>query len=332
MNTNFKILWIDDSRDYFESTEELIEEHVIANNMVPQTTFFDDYEDFRAQELDVFDIEVFSRYDLLIIDYALSDTTGTGIIHELRNRQIYTDIIFYSSEPSKMKEEVRQCDLLDGVFFADRKDLTSVVNNVISKNMRREYSIANIRGLIMDNTSEFDYICRITTTALFEKLSPEDQCEVETKLREFVTEAKQNATKNFDSLDKKAGPQYIKSAMNSTDYVMNNSDRYTILNLILQKYDAFKEVPSDFHTHYTEDVIAIRNKLAHSMLYYGNCQKKIHISKIRESLNCGNNCTDCKAAYDILACETLRKKLFEYRRMFAHINDQTSKYLQDSEN
>lgn len=332
MNTYFKILWIDDSRDYYESTEELIGDHVVANNMMPQITFFDDYEDFRSQELDGFDIEVFSRYDLLLIDYALSDTTGTGIIHELRNKQIYTDIIFYSSEPAKMKEEVRQCDLLDGVFFADRKDLTSVVNNVISKNMRREYCIANIRGLIMDNTSEFDYICRITTTALFEQLSPEDQNEVETKLREFVAKANASATKNFTDLDKKAGSKYVSTAMNSTDYVMSNADRYTILSLILQKFDFFKQVTTDFHMHYTEDVIKPRNKLAHSMLYYGNCQKKIHISKVRETLNCGNNCTDCLAAYDIHACETLRKKLFEYRRLFAQINNQTSKHLQSNEN
>lgn len=332
MNTKFRILWIDDSETYYESTEELIEELVYTNSMVPSITFFDIYEDFRSQELERFDIEVFNRYDLLIIDYALSGMTGIDIINELRNKQIYTDIVFYSSEPATMKEEVQKCELLDGVFFADRKDLTSVVNNVIKKNIRREYNIANIRGLIMDNTSEFDYICRITTTALFEKLSPEDQSEVETKLREFVAKANTSATKNFTDLDKKTGPKYISTAMNSTDYVMNNADRYTILSLILQKIDFEEQVPTDFHTHYTEDVIKARNKLAHSMLYYGNCQKKIHISKIRESLNCGSNCTDCKAAYDILACETLRKKLFEYRRMFAHINDQTSKYLQDSEN
>lgn len=327
MNTQFRILWIDDSFDYYESTEELIQAQVLSNNMIPSIHFFDDYEEFRRKELDNFEEEIFNRYDLLIIDYALSDITGIEIIQELRKKQIYTDIVFYSSELPKMRDEVKRGDLLDGIFFADRKDLTSAVNNVIRKNMRREYSIANIRGLIMDSTSEFDYICRITATDLFSKLSEEDQKDVETQLREFVEAASRRSTKTFEGLDRKKGQRYVSTAMNSTDYVMSNVDRYSILNLILQRSGLFTYVPEDLDKCYDVDVIKARNKLAHSMLFYGECQKKLHITKVRQELKCDMKCDDCKAEYDLEACELLRKKLFDYYRLFAKIDKQTSAYL-----
>lgn len=327
MNTSFKILWIDDSPYYYESTEELIQEQVLNNHMIPTITFYDNYEEYRAEELDRFDVEVFNRYDLLMIDYALSDTTGIEIIQELRRKQIYTDIIFYSSELSRMRDEVKRGDLLDGIFFADRKDLTSAVNNVIRKNMRREYSIANIRGLIMDSTSEFDYICRITATDLFSKLSEEDQKDVEAQLRKFVEAASKRSTKTFEGLDRKKGQGYVTTAMNSTDYVMSNVDRYSILNLILQRSGLFTYVPEDLDKCYDVDVIKARNKLAHSMLFYGECQKKLHITKVRQELKCDMKCDDCKAAYDLQACELLRKQLFDYYCLFAKINEQTSEYL-----
>lgn len=330
MNTSFRILWIDDSFDYYESTEELITQHVLNNNMVPTIRFFDDYAEFQRNELVNFEAEVFNRYDLLIIDYALSDITGIEIIQELRRKQIYTDIVFYSSELPKMRNEIKKCDLLDGIFFADRKDLTSVVSNVIKKNMRREYNIANIRGLIMDSTSEFDYICRITVDALFDKLSRADQADVEAQLRRFIANAMGKSTETFTKLDRKSGHSYVKAAMNSVDYVMSNADRYSILNLILQKSGILSDVPTDLDARYSEDIISARNRLAHSMLFYGECQKKLHITKIRQELKCDKECDNCKASYDFQACEVLRRKIFEYYQLFKKIDVQTSAHLKNT--
>lgn len=330
MNTSFRILWIDDSFDYYESAEELITKHVLNNNMVPTIRFFDDYAEFKRTELDNFEAEVFNRYDLLIIDYALSDITGIEIIQELRRKQIYTDIVFYSSELPKMRDEIKKCDLLDGIFFADRKDLTSVVSNVIKKNMRREYNIANIRGLIMDSTSEFDYICRITVEALFDKLSEADQKDVEAQLRTFIANTMDKSTETFTKLDRKSGHNYVKTAMNSVDYVMSNADRYSILNLILQKSGVFSDIPADLNTRYSDDVIAARNRLAHSMLFYGKCQKKLHITKVRQELTCDNACDNCKAHYDLQSCETLRQKLFEYHQLFKKIDTRTSEHIRNT--
>ena len=193
MNTTYRLLWIDDDDDYIVSAIELIEGAVREHKMFPTIKTYSVFSEYQKCELENFDIDVFNLYDLIIVDYALSDTTGDKLIRDLREHNIFTDIVFYSSNYKAMQDEVKKGDQLDGVFFARREDLTSVIDKVIKKNLKREYSISNIRGLIMDSTSEFDFICRTTTLALYEKLSEEKKQSIETKAKEFVLGAKKKS-------------------------------------------------------------------------------------------------------------------------------------------
>lgn len=329
MNTTYKLLWIDDSEDFYESTEELVMDVVRDNNMLPDIQYYVHYREFEQQELQRFDAVIFNQYDLLIIDYALSGITGDEIIRELRARNIYTDVVFYSSEFQAMQAEMKQTDQLDGVFFADRNDLTVVVDRVIKKNLRREYDIANIRGLIMDNSSEFDYICRITAVAMFDKLDKDKKDEIEQIARGFVDEANQKSSNNFKTLDSKHGRTYVKKAVESVEYVMDNKDRYRLMATILREFDAFKDVPEDFADKYAESVITPRNKLAHSKLFYGECKKKLHIAKTRQELKCNQDCDHCISEYSIESCEILRNRLFEYYQMFQKIDRTVSSCLEE---
>ena len=105
MNTTYKMLWIDDSEDFIETAQELIEDSIKQNNMVPHLTIYSQFKDYKEKELDNFDVEIFNLYDQIVIDYALSGTTGDVIIRDLRSRNIYTDIVFYSSNYETMKQE-----------------------------------------------------------------------------------------------------------------------------------------------------------------------------------------------------------------------------------
>ena len=328
MNTTYKILWIDDSEDFYESTEELIMDVVNDNNMLPTIQYYVHYEEFKKDELDKFDEVVFNQYDQIVIDYALSGITGDQIIRELRARNIYTDVVFYSSEFEKMHEEMKGTDQLDGVFFADRNDLTTVVDRVIKKNLRREYDIANIRGLIMDNSSEFDYICRITAVALFDLLDSDKKREIEESARRFVGEAERQSENNFSELEKKHGSTYVRKAIESVEYVMSNKDRYQLMAMILREFDFAQDVPANLVEQYDSEVIKPRNKLAHSKLFYGECMRKLHIAKKRQKLKCNEDCEHCTSAYSIESCEILRKRLFEYYQLFQKIDDSVSAHLE----
>lgn len=329
MNTRYRILWFDDSQDFIDLTQELVEDTVKQNNMIPQMIIYSQYEEYQKGELESFDVDIFNLYDQIIIDYALSGTTGDMVIRDLRSRNVFTDIVFYSSNYETMKEDLKKSDQLDGVFFSSREDLTSTIDKVIKKNLKREYNIANIRGLIMDSTSEFDYICRTTTLALFNKLPAEKKQLVIEKAREYVLSAKTNSETNFLNLSKKDGTKFLKAAMESVEYVLNNKDRYEIMSLVVREFDLDPAFDETFADTYKDALISPRNDLAHNKLFYGACQKKIHIAKRKQALECDKNCTSCTSKYSIEKCEGLRKLMFYYHNLLNELSDKADKLTEE---
>lgn len=324
----YKMLWIDDSVDFIDVTQELIEDIVKRNNMVPQLKIYSQFEEYKEQELDYFDIDIFNLYDQVIIDYALSGTTGDKIIQDLRNRNIYTDIVFYSSDFETMKQDLKDSgEQLDGVFFSKREDITITLDKVIKKNLKREYSIANIRGLIMDSTSEFDYICRTTTLALYEKLPDDKKRLIIDKAKEFVANAEVNSNSNFKKLEKINETKFLKEAMESVEYVMNNKDRYAIMALVVREFDDNPEFGDDFAEKYQAELIKPRNDLAHNKLFYGECQKKLHIAKKKQQLQCDKNCEACKSRYSVEKCEELRQIILKYYLLLNGLSNKTDELI-----
>lgn len=326
MNTTYKMLWIEDSDDYIEMTKELVEDVVMQNNMFPELSIYQTYESFYNNELQNFDADIFNLYDQIIVDFALSETTGDKIIRDLRKKNIFTDIVFYSSNFEKLKEEVRKIDeQLDGIFYANRADLTTAIDKVIKKNLKREYSIANIRGLLMDSTSEFDYVCRTTTIELFEKLTDEKQLEVVKKAKEFVASAEGKAKSNFKVLEKLQGIDFLKKAINATEYVMDNKNRYAVMAYVVRQFIDDTRYDDTFSELYQTQLVTPRNQLAHSKLFYGACKKKIHIAKGKQEFICNQQCDACASKYSIEDCEKLRKIMFDYYLQFKELNIVVSK-------
>ena len=118
----------------------------------------------------------------------------------------------------------------------------------------------------MDSTSEFDYICQSTTIALFEKLSSEQQDVIVRKAKEYVESAASKSGQNFEGLNKKVGKSFIKNAIQSVEYVMDNKDRYALMGLIVKFFDDGPIAQEDFSQKYSDELIKPRNKLAHAKL------------------------------------------------------------------
>jgi len=162
---------------------------------------------------------------------------------------------------------------------------------------------------------------------MFDKLDNDKKDKIEQIAREFVDNANQQSSNNFKDLEKKHGKSYVQKAIESVEYVMSNKDRYRLMTIILHEFDDFKNIPEDFADKYNEAVIKPRNKLAHSKLFYGECKKKLHITKTRQVLRCNQDCDHCNSEYSIETCEVLRKKLFEYYQIFQEIDNTASKHF-----
>ena len=325
MDMIYKILWIDDTEDYVESAKELVIEAIEKHYMDADIECYSDYDEFKNERLKDFDATSFDLYDLILMDFALSGTTGDNVIREIRSKEIYTDIIFYSSDFGKMESDLEGSRQLDGVFLAKREDLLTIISRVVQKNLKREYRISNIRGLIMDSTSEFDYICQSATIALFEKLDAKQKDIVVRKAEEYVKEAASKSGKNFEELSKKKDSAFIKNAIQSVEYVMDNKDRYALMGLVMKSFDDGPIAQDDFSLKYSEELIKPRNKLAHAKLVYGECHQKLRPIKNRKNLSCGRRCENCSSEYDVKKCESLRSIIYKYYKLFQSAEETTNK-------
>ena len=116
MRLKYKILWVENDSDWAESIEEEIRE------LVEQQYGFDYDRTFSSKQNDAI---LFNDYDLILMDLNLeSEPTGDVLIKNIRDREIYTDVIFYSADGlQKIKQKAHDLDL-EGVYFASRdKDL-----------------------------------------------------------------------------------------------------------------------------------------------------------------------------------------------------------------
>lgn len=327
MDMTYKILWIDDAEDYVDSTKELVVQAIQNRFMDADIESYSDYDEFKSEKLENFDATSFDFYDLILMDFALSGTTGDAVIRELRSKEIYTDIVFYSSDKENMESSLKNSDQLNGVFLADRANLLEIIGRVVQKNLKREYRISNIRGLIMDSTSEFDYICQSTTIALFEKLSSEKQDVIVRKAKEYVESAASKSGQNFEGLNKKVGKSFIKNAIQSVEYVMDNKDRYALMGLIVKFFDDGPIAQEDFSQKYSDELIKPRNKLAHAKLVYGKCHQKLHPIKNRSIPSCDGKCDSCSNEYDMEKCESLRAAIYNYYKVFQNIEKKTNELV-----
>lgn len=177
----------------------------------------------------------------------------------------------------------------------------------------------------MDSTSEFDYICQSATIALFEKLDAKQKDIVVRKAEEYVKEAASKSGKNFEELSKKKDSAFIKSAIQSVEYVMDNKDRYALMGLVMKSFDDGPIAQDNFSLKYSEELIKPRNKLAHAKLVYGECHQKLRPIKNRKSLSCGRRCENCSSEYDVKKCESLRSIIYKYYKLFQSAEETTNK-------
>jgi hypothetical protein len=263
MNCAFRILWFEDEGTWFTSQKRKLEDFLETHCLKAQVT--------RKRGGDFTDSELTGNfYDLIMMDYKLTtEETGEKIIEKIRHCHILTDILFYSSRYSEMLESVMKLyPPIDGVFYADRKDveLDPKLEGLISKIIQRSEDIVNLRGFVLDNTCDFEVRIKEILNMCWQKFGDKQR----TELTDLVIKVSKSNTKRSNDLREKIlseGEKLYPSAVNDK-YFFSHSDRLIILNSIIEvmsKNYEFKKIGKyiDFKRNYEEDLSIYRNALGH---------------------------------------------------------------------
>lgn len=265
MNYIFNVLWFEDNAGWYRlqkpKLETIVAEHCLQCNIT-------------LNRNSIFDIEQLysTRYDIILMDYDLaSKITGEHVISSIRDANILTDILFYSSQYDTMISAVASISPpLDGVYYSSRKneEFYQKLSCVVSKIVQRSEDLINLRGFVLDNTCDFELRIREVLNICWSKFAPTQK----DLLREKTVELLNGKCKRMKGqVDKAKEQDDIFSYANNDDYLLGIADRLDILQSILSILIAEYNMPSTdefvhFKEYYIKKVNMYRNRLGHVKL------------------------------------------------------------------
>ena len=192
MRYDLRILWVDDTPAFFDETKEILEMFAEDNGISLRFDYIENVNEFFKRMKN--DIKGFKLYDIFFVDFTLSDDiVGSNLIRDLRREKMDSDILFYSSEHESdiRKTVVEDLGSFEGVYIANRENFEEKSNYLINKNARRLTTLSNIRGFLMDQTSENDYTIKSYILRKFDMLSQSQKQEISEMLLESIKDKEQ---------------------------------------------------------------------------------------------------------------------------------------------
>lgn len=295
MNLQYSILWIENDADWVNSIDDEIKEYLIDMGFNPSITL-------HAKE----DADMYNDYDLILMDMALEDAkSGDMLIKEIRNHNIFSDVVFYTGGGVPTIREKANTLGLEGVYFADRQtNFIDKVKTIILTTIKKVQDLNNIRGLVMDEVSQLDKQMEEIIYDYFVKHGTKERTEL---FHKKITSDIEKSTKRklkSDSCDKKCEHVWRRQALEEiiSSLAFESNQKAHTINTILKKEGIdFDLKQDDFYESYSKDVITMRNNLAHS------------VSEIKngvEVLICKKNGKEIEFKSE--TCAAIRKELCSY--------------------
>ena len=265
MNTIFKILWFEDEQTWYNMEKLRVEGILKTHYLIPEIVRKSG-DDFNIDELTGND------FDLILMDFKLADgVTGDTIVAALRESSILTDILFYSSEEDAMLAAIRtKMPPIDGVYLTKRDYaiFAEKVGKVIEKIVKRSEDIVNLRGFVLDNTSDFELRIKEILNLCWQKFDDAQKSSLTEVLLKLLDSKKAWVTKQVEAAKSKSS---IFESANNDEHLLSISDRLdifqTFLPILSTTYDLpATACPSDFKQYYIDKVNVYRNKLGHITL------------------------------------------------------------------
>lgn len=262
MNTFFRILWFEDEVSWYNMEKirinSILQEHYLTPEIVRK-----DGDDFDISELTGND------YDLIIMDYKLAEgTTGDTVVAGIRENNILTDILFYSSEEHNMLNAISKgMPPIDGVYLTKRDYtiFTEKARNLINKIVKRSEDLVNLRGFVMDGSSDFEVRIQEILNIVWNKFTEEEKGVLEEAVQKTI---KRNEDRDQKTKKKVLGETPTFPAAVNNMHFFSHSDRLYLLEkaikILLDNYNLSEEEEySSFKSNYEKEISNYRNALGH---------------------------------------------------------------------
>jgi CheY-like chemotaxis protein len=263
MKISYKILWLDDEINAFIDDEfvEKIQKHIEDKGFLPKITTVSKVSEF-FDKLD-------DSFDFILTDYNMSDKNGAQVIADIRDKFIFTEILFYTAQA-----EWEEIGKLDRISFLQTSKISGGTHHekviekaisLINLTIKKFQHIVAMRGMIMHETSSLDVqSMEILKSYLNCKEKGCADCVDKERCKPIADSIFEKLEHQF--MDKINDVGKLKEKNNLRKLIKDNflfSADYKIetLSKILENLEI-----TDFSADYKTEIITVRNKFAHAIL------------------------------------------------------------------
>lgn len=296
MQIQYKILWIDDEIQKFQSVGDVerINSFLVDLGFMPTIVTMTDGTNINA-ELDN------HNFDLIISDYNIQDGHhGDDLIKQIRERQIFTEVLFYSSQ-TDLKSIAEKLLTVDRIsFHSGRRELIEKIETLVGLTVKKLLELTATRGLITSETSDLDVVMEeLVMDLVFNKLKL-SQDDMDGIINHYIDDFLKPTLGNFQK-------KYQELGFAKWFCKMEASRKWGIFRDLLKKIDG-DEIKSFLATNktYGVEVIGIRNKFAHAKAVEQD--GKVYLA--------GFGPEGDKFEFDSTQCVSIRKNLINHRNNF----------------
>lgn len=292
MSMKFNILWFEDNEEWYEANKENIEEYLSGKN------FIADFKRYESTDK-INEVMAVCEYDLILVDLNLDhDTKGTNAIQSIRDKNILSDALFYSSDGvDKIRSEMGM-GIFEGVYFSSKDDIPfeNKVEQLIDKAVRRMEDIISTRGILVDSLSDFDEKLRFIIIKFCSSYSGTEKVrEVDRYAYDLIVEQLDD---NKEKCDLFWEANFLTNALTNS-YLVDSAKLARIVQHIFNIHYPEQKYRKDFYDTYLKKIIIERNNLAHAkketagngLFFFEKNGKRIvydsaKCSEIRSNINC----------------------------------------------
>ncbi len=296
MTLEFNILWVEDNETWYKAFSKKVHEHLESLSFIPRFVWHQTIEREKlSSSLDTI------NFDLIFADLNLGDRSrGSEAIEVIRESQILPDILFYSTDGiEKIKEDISP-RFFEGVYIANRDDLLLMqrIEELIDKLVKRANEAYTVRGMVLDNLSEFDAKLKKIILTFIECANGEQSNSLDDYAKNKVLKQLEEHHANCES----CSANFITESLQNS-FLIDSFKLSLIVNSIFKNhYNKYIEM-KNFHANYNSKIINERNLLAHAVKDTSSSNNFYVLTKDGTRID-----------YDSEKCLELRKNIVDYHK------------------
>jgi len=250
MKLQYRILWFDDNDDFFNSLDwDYLNERVAEWGFEPDVKLVTTPEAFLGEA-------PYADYDLMVVDYNLEGYgEGQDFIRKVRDQEVFTEIIFYSSNASTVLWDAVRKNKLEGIYIASRDTVQDRVLKVGQQSLRKVLDLDNMRGIVMAEVGDLDLLLGRIIEAAIGDLDDDARQDVFKRFYEKCAEQHSGLKANLDKFMEAPSVEQLLTLCDSNKRWQN----------FKRVHKRHKLLESREFGDYVREILSPRNCLAHGV-------------------------------------------------------------------